>query len=367
LLSNSRRLSVEKDVRSELGGLPADLKQQYAIIYNDIIESAESTALIGQRVFSSILAAQRALKVEELIAAVALDEDGYYHADLDVPRLLDICRNLIVVISMDDDAEKQSFQVAHLSVKEYLGEVPDFDPERIHTFTTLRCLQVSNLGLVPDKKYTRPAKGKADAIRAYTIYLFEHAEMSELTRPSSTKATLMKSFLFDQRFESTLTLKEWDDLVEDFHESSILPEDTKDIPLYKKRAFNCFRAGGIDLLCVYGLLSVLETLRNVPNFLWKGYRSKYQPTPLYSAIRNGKYAVPQWLLERNIALADEAHSSVPPLYTAVWNKADAIVALLLDYRADPLSVASRIKFRLLGTWCLKDEVIHLLKTFVQVL
>jgi hypothetical protein len=67
MLSNSRRLSVEKDVRSELGGLPADLKQQYAIIYKDVLESAESTASIAQRVFSWILAAQRALTVEELL------------------------------------------------------------------------------------------------------------------------------------------------------------------------------------------------------------------------------------------------------------------------------------------------------------
>lgn len=276
----------------------------------------QSTASIAQRVFSWILAAQRALTVGELIAAVALDEGGYYHADLDVPRLLDICRNLIVLIWMDDDSKKQSFQVAHLSVKEYLGKVPDLAPECIHTFATLRCLQVFNLGLVPDKKYTHSARGKADAIRAYTIYLFEHAEMSELTRPSSTEATLMKSFLFDQRFESTAMLKEWEDLVEDFHENSILPEDTKDIPLYEKRAFSNYQAGGIDLICVHGLLSVLEILGNVPDYLLKSYPSKYQPTPLYSAIENGKYVVAKWLLERNIALADEAHGHVPPLYTA---------------------------------------------------
>ncbi len=138
MLSNSRHLSVEKDVRSELGRLPADLNQQFAIIYKDILESALSTASIAHRVFCWILAAQRTLAVEELIAAVALDEDGYYHEDLDVPRLLDICRNLIVVILMDDVSSKQSFQVAHLSVKEFFVELPDFAPERLHTFATLR-------------------------------------------------------------------------------------------------------------------------------------------------------------------------------------------------------------------------------------
>ncbi|KAL9626325.1 MAG: hypothetical protein Q9164_007898, partial [Protoblastenia rupestris] len=83
MLSNSRRMSVEKDVRTGLGKLPTELKQQYTVIYNDILESAPSTAEIAKRTFSWMLAAQRELMVEELIAAVALDDDGYYHEDLD--------------------------------------------------------------------------------------------------------------------------------------------------------------------------------------------------------------------------------------------------------------------------------------------
>lgn len=95
-LSNSRRMLVEKDIRLELGKLPAELKEQYVIIYRDILGAAPSTASIARKTFSWILAAQRALTAKELIVAVALDDDGSYHMDLDVSRLLDICRNLIL-------------------------------------------------------------------------------------------------------------------------------------------------------------------------------------------------------------------------------------------------------------------------------
>lgn len=96
-LSDSRRMALEKDVRSELGRLPAELKEQYKIIYRDMLDCAPSTASIVRKTFSWLLAAQGVLTVEELIAAVALDDDGFHHADLDVPRLLDICRNLVIV------------------------------------------------------------------------------------------------------------------------------------------------------------------------------------------------------------------------------------------------------------------------------
>src|SRR6266536_3549154 len=91
-LSNPRRLSLEKDVRSELGKLPPDLKDQYMMIYRDILYFASFSASAAKRTFSWILAAKRVLSTEELVAAVAIDEAGHYHEDLDAPLLLDICR-----------------------------------------------------------------------------------------------------------------------------------------------------------------------------------------------------------------------------------------------------------------------------------
>lgn len=336
MLSNTRRLSVEKDVRSALGQLPATLKEQYAAIYQDILESASSIASIARRVFSWILAAQRAFTVEEFIAAVALDDDGYFHDDLDVLRLLDICRNLIVVVSTDDKSSSSSFQVAHLSVIEYLKEVPEFSSERIHTLAILRCLRAFDPQSLVRNQFSLETGGKTDPMRGHTIYLFEHAQMSELTGIFSAKAPLMKAFLFDNRLKSTPMLSDWISIVDEFLKDSILPLDTKDIPLYDKMAFDDER-NGIYLICRYGLLSILEALGNSVKALCRSYSSKCHTTPLYAATKNGKHAVANWLLKNGFSDADEAIHHVTPLYTAVWHKENAIVNLLLEYGADPLS------------------------------
>lgn len=117
---------MEKDVRSELGKLPAELKEQYRVIYRDILESAHSTSSIARKTFSWILAAQRILTVDEMIAAVALDDDGFYHTDVDVPRLLDICRNLVIVTSINYASKQMAFQMVHLSVREFWNNCQSF-------------------------------------------------------------------------------------------------------------------------------------------------------------------------------------------------------------------------------------------------
>ena len=124
---------MEKDIRSELGKLPAGLKEQYEVIYRDILESARSTRSTAQKIFSWMLAAQRILTVEEMIAAVVFDDDRFYHADLDLPRLLDICHNLVVAKSVSHASKQMAFQMAHLSVREFSEQLPEFAAEQIHT------------------------------------------------------------------------------------------------------------------------------------------------------------------------------------------------------------------------------------------
>ncbi|KAL8728836.1 MAG: hypothetical protein Q9166_005153, partial [cf. Caloplaca sp. 2 TL-2023] len=330
------RLAVERDVRSELGKLPSELKQQYASIHMDILASAPSTASIAIRTFAWILAAQRALAVEEFIAAVALDEDGYFHHDLDVSQLLNLCRNLIVVVSMNGNPAKQSFQVAHLSVKEYFQELPDYNSERLHTIATLRCLQAFNPGLHPSGRKSGSAAGNVDLLRGYTIYLFEHAEQSELTRQWSGKAPLMKAFLFDEEYQSTKALSAWESLIIESFDECRYATDAKDLPFYYKTQFKDFHIGGIYLACQHGLLSVLELLESSREAKWKNTRSKYVPTLLFAATVYNHYEVARWLLERKICFADEVHYHVSSLYSAVRDDQHAMVALLLKHGANPL-------------------------------
>ena len=327
-------MSVEKDVRTELGKLPAELAQQYAVIYNDILESAPSTALIAKRTFSWMLAAQRVMTIEELIAAVALDDDGYYHNDLDVSGLLDICRNLIIVTTIDNNPTRQNFQWAHLSVSEFFDNLSDYSLDHIHTVAVLRCLRSFDLTSQCNKKNSSAG---FDALRAYSIYLFEHAQISELRNANSRVAPHMKAFLFDQQYSPTEMFTEWQRLIEDFKEDSVWPQYYKDMPLFYKWDYKNLTFNGVTIICSYGLLSVINTLVDIESVPWKVYKSKYESTALGNATRNGKFDIVKWLLERKIFGADETHGSPTALYTAVWKKQEDIVALLLEHGADPLS------------------------------
>ncbi|KAL8792024.1 MAG: hypothetical protein Q9195_005365 [Heterodermia aff. obscurata] len=332
MLSNSRRLSVEKDVRSKLGRLPETLKQQYAIIYRDIIESEPSTASIARKTFSWILAAQRALSIEEFISAVAFDDDGHYHADLDVSRVLDICRNLIVVVSTDDSHSNQSLQVAHLSVKEYFLDMPDFSSERIHTTAMLRCLQAFNAKSLVERRFDSTEEDMVDTMRKYSIYMFEHAELSELARSSSPLATIMNAFLFDEKFYRTSALQAWIDNVERNIRSR---EDPKaaDLDGWALDRYQPFPGEGFYFICNYGLLSIIEIWANNLELL----RRHFEDFALDLAVMKYKYAIVEWLLERIPFDAGESSIYTSALSSAVFNGKVIFVDLFLKNGADPLA------------------------------
>ena len=348
MLSNPKRFSVEKDVRSKLGHLPETLEQQYAIIYQEIIESEPSTASIARRTFSWILAAQRALSVKEFIAAVALDNDGYYHTDLDVSSVLDICRNLIVVVSTDGKYAKQSFQVAHFSVKEYLSNISEFSPERVHATAMLRCLQTFGPKSIVDKQFVSKGEEIADDMRNYAIYLFKHAGLSDLRRPSSSLASIMKLFLFDERLERTPVLQQWTDRLKDLVENPILPINFEDEKFRNSHSFLDFERvydnNGICFVSRHGLLGILELLEVECDLLRMISSKEIHSSPLYTAVESGNYAVAQWLLDRNFSDLDENyqnHTYGWSLCRAVSHRESYFVNLLLKHGADPLALGHR--------------------------
>ena len=327
-------MAVEKDVRLELGKLPAELREHYEIIYQDILESAPSTSSIARKTFSWILASQRMLTVEEMIAAVALDDDGFYHSDLDIARLLDICRNLVIVTSIDYASKQMAFQMVHLSVREYLEELPEFSAEQVHTVVISRLLSNFNSSAHFEKDILVEEK-PLRALRDYTIYLFKHAEMSLLATSECDLAPKMSSFLFDNQYNNTPMLNEWHHIVDEFRERSILTQDSPGS--LTMRGFNGLDAGGLYLVCRHGLLSILQNLDHDEINPWQqAHSSKQLSRALWEAARHGKSAIAKWLVERQIVHPNESHTHVPALYTAVWDQREEIVGLLLEYGADPL-------------------------------
>ena len=338
-LSNSRRIAVEKDIRLQLGRLPAELHDQYQAIYNEILDANPSTASIAQRAFSWMLAAQRSLSVDEMLRAAAFDNDGYFHEDLDVSGLLDICRNFLMITSFgekDSHSSLKVFQMAHLSVREFLEQLPEFSSIPVHTTVVSRLLD--DMG--PHRRYGGQILVEQEPIEPlqdYSIYLFEHAKRSSLRDEECDLAERMKLFLFDNDYKPTGNFLSWIRAFNSALEDSKWPGNSRDAPFLRQQYYhNGYINGGLGVSCSHGLLSILKLLEHDDKAPWRKYETKYCYTGLYAAICLGEYAVAEWLLHRQIYHPDESHGHVPALYTAVWDKNKSLTSLLLHHGADPL-------------------------------
>ncbi|KAI9753568.1 MAG: hypothetical protein M4579_005085 [Chaenotheca gracillima] len=334
-LCDSRRILLEKDVRNELHQLPRGLKKQYQVIYDDILASAPSTGSVATRLFSWMLAAERVMSTEELVAAVALDDDGSYHEDLNVLVLLDICRNLIIETTIDDDSKEKTLGVAHLSFREFLEELPEFSTKRTQRVVFSRCLNE----LLPYNSVSN--EEAAEALRArhfrnYSIYVFEHAQNAETTERSESIPKITE-LLFGQDYGSTAALEEWYLLVAELRRDHKRVSTGRYRSLYRDlfQRYD-FTFPPINLICIYGLLSVVEWALLVKRFPWKALSSSRQYTPLADAARKGHVGVARLLLELKIFDVNEIKGVGPALNLAVARGHLEVVDLFLKHGASPI-------------------------------
>lgn len=231
--------------------------------------------------------------------------------------------------------------MAHLSVKEFLEELPEFSAEQVNTVAISKLLDNYNPSLRLEKDMTAsldPFLG----LRDYTIYLFEHAEISLLVEPECHLACKIKSFLFDLHYKRTAMFEEWCHTMESFLEESVLEQESRDLPLYRKTEHDFVTREGCSLVCRHGLFGVLQTLGDEGSVPWRKDLEIYTSTDLSEATYRGKHAVAKWLLERRVYNASEHGDALGhALYSAVWGRDAAMVYLLLDFGADPLSNSSK--------------------------
>jgi ankyrin repeat protein len=90
-------------------------------------------SVLAKRTLSWLLCARRQLLSSELLAAVSPHPEELVSGD----ELLDICRHLIVLNELSD-----SFELAHLSVREYLETREEYKDGRPHALVAERCIKL---------------------------------------------------------------------------------------------------------------------------------------------------------------------------------------------------------------------------------
>ncbi|KAK8055731.1 hypothetical protein PG993_000958 [Apiospora rasikravindrae] len=116
-IQSLRRLKVAADVRARLGHLPETLEGTYWEVYQQILDSGENAAKLAIFTFQWLLYAKHTIPLKSFtkFASIALsnDKDVVYSSN----EVVDVCTNFIV-------RRTDSFQFAHLSVREFLEHLP---------------------------------------------------------------------------------------------------------------------------------------------------------------------------------------------------------------------------------------------------
>lgn len=131
-MASLRGIHFEKDIRSELSRIPRDLNILYEDLYQKAFESAKDTArAVMQNALKWMLCSRSTLPQKDFLKAITtfLDIDV---GDFDEEVILDLLSNFVV--SYTTDSGVQSFQFAHLSVREFLEGKPEYSVESSNSF-----------------------------------------------------------------------------------------------------------------------------------------------------------------------------------------------------------------------------------------
>ena len=134
-LCDKNRNDDEESIRKKLGSLPKNLTDLYHSVMLEIHDdrnNSERSCLIAQSTLKWLLAAQEPLQCDTLIEAISPHERKANHKEI-----MDACRTLIV-------QKKDVFEFAHYSVREHVGQMPEYSASKCHIVATTSCLRILN-------------------------------------------------------------------------------------------------------------------------------------------------------------------------------------------------------------------------------
>ncbi|KAH0556821.1 hypothetical protein GP486_005389 [Trichoglossum hirsutum] len=326
----SNRINLEGDVREELGRLPQDLASIYSMIYQEISDLGPLSQTIAERSLKWILCSQRKLSIGEFIAAVSIDSRGTF-IEVSREKILNICCNLIVL-----DPELNIFRFAHLSVREFLEQRPDYISTVTHSLAAERCLIIC-LG-------NYPVTSANASFRNYAmLYWAIHCQMSENHRSNNRLSGLLDGFLRQQQEGSSPFIK-WIQLAKEFLPHYYILDDD----IQKRIRSTMSSTDPIFAACIWGFCEiVIKLLGPKPKGGLNGFRSLFKPrentlgklssegrTCLHYASTYGQWDVVRLLLEHNADVNAKDNSRRTALHMAAQNGHTAVVQQLLEHKAD---------------------------------
>lgn len=365
-------MKVDEDLRFRLGRLPPKLEQLYLEIYDRLVNHpGEAGRSIVRNVLRWLLCARRQMKNFEFRIAVA-GNLSIRPEDLEREHILDLCQNLVV---FDDSLDV--FRFAHLSVREFLEQQPEYDQVSCHALAAEVCMLqlMESSKHVAAKKFLRAECGidlnsKAfstsaaffDAFYTYAVlFWMDHCQWAgeQVREGESHFKKIFWFFLFDES-ESDSPLSSWARSYRcygvDTNHGSFLQELLGNLSSNLVRAYflaiafafreileECLSRPDLDLKAKRQglLLAAVAPHEGVLELLSENCETDNE-TPenwlnlarLYNAAREGDGQAIAKLIRRGTEV-DTPFVGSTPLITAINSFQGAAVRVLLSANADP--------------------------------
>ncbi|KAL8992531.1 MAG: hypothetical protein Q9169_007030 [Polycauliona sp. 2 TL-2023] len=311
----------ETDVREAMRRFSRDtLDQLYSEMLENIRSAGEYSCKLAFHAFSLLLCLQEPLSPTSFFTALAF-MDGEHGAVLQIPQVLRICFNLIVV-----DAKMNVLRFAHSSVREFLDLQTDFASHKTHGRVAKSCLN--------SMFYSSPVEIKAgisskDHFYHYSIlYWAEHCAAVFVSGEDSKLVELLEEFIFEDGTNS-LAFIGWLKDVQEYTE--LLPRHHS---LKKKlSAVSSQDQALLFTVCVFGLAPLLNHIIKFSAVDWNRKNDSGQ-TALYLACSLGHVTVARFLLEHGADANVGCGRLGTPLQAACFQGHIDIVRLLFENGAD---------------------------------
>lgn len=290
------RTDDEDSIGRKLERLPKTLKEVYRGIVTEVHDdknNSERSCRIAQDAFKWLLRAQETLDCDAFIEAISPADRA-----ADAEEILRACRTLVV-------KERQRFEFAHYSVREYISAMEEYSPSKCHIVATRSCLRNLNASFSTDRRDRTISEAQRKltqyALRYWPLH-YEGIEKRDLADQGLVINSMLRTFLLQGRTK-TDKYSEWFTQVRE----TIRQSKNDKYLVSKLKHLDASPLTPLFAACVFGLEDIVAKFDREPDALNK--TNNYGQSALCLAIENQKFDVVKALLSRRFP-ADLNHLNI---------------------------------------------------------
>ncbi|KAL8929566.1 MAG: hypothetical protein Q9208_001235 [Pyrenodesmia sp. 3 TL-2023] len=247
----------EISVRAKLTELPGTLKEVYASIIDEItsMKNSESSRDMAQNSLKWLLCAQESLPCDTFLEAIS-SKTGQ---NLESEQVISICRSLV-----SRDAENDSFEFSHLSVREHLEQEEQYNLSECHLVAAGSCLRALE-NFHRSSAVNRNISDSAKALNRYaSLYWPLHFQGIDFGHTDDRKERLrsrLKALLVHGRDVSAI-FKQWISDIKSIAATSMANQEH----LAKLDSLRAVPATPLFAASIFGFADLIRQFRTTPGY-----------------------------------------------------------------------------------------------------